>query len=315
MLKIAFVGVGSIATRHIKNVKTYLEENDIEGSIDVFRSGNGKTLSDEIKKIVSCERNINDAFMSDEHYDVVFITNPTSLHYDTLVKFQEHAEFFFIEKPVFSDSEADVSRLNHLDSKKCYVACPLRYNPVVSYIKENIDADKVVSVRAICSSYLPEWRPGTDYRKCYSAHKKMGGGVDIDLIHEWDYITYIFGDPTEGFAIREKVSDLEIDSNDIALYVAKNDKMTFEIHLDYFGRSSTRTIEIFMKDDTVICDIIGGTIEYKKARKYLDFNSERNSFQMEEIKHFFNIVLKSKHSDSTIEHAIKVLKLAEGDFR
>ena len=43
----------------------------------------------------------------------------------------------------------------------------------------------------------------------YSAHKDMGGGVSIDLIHEWDYLTYLFGMPSEIYSILDKVSDLE----------------------------------------------------------------------------------------------------------
>ena len=65
-----------------------------------------------------------------------------------------------------------------------YVACPLRYNAVIQYIKDNIDLQDVISVRSISSSYLPDWRPGVDYRKTYSAKKELGGGVSIDLIHE-----------------------------------------------------------------------------------------------------------------------------------
>ena len=53
----------------------------------------------------------------------------------------------------------------------------------------------VYSARVLCSSYLPGWRPGVDYRTVYSAHKDMGGGVTIDLIHEWDYLVELFGKP------------------------------------------------------------------------------------------------------------------------
>ena len=61
------------------------------------------------------------------------------------------------------------------------------------YVKNNVDLSKVYSARAISSSYLPDWRPGQDYRTTYSAHKDMGGGVSIDLIHEWDYLSWLFG--------------------------------------------------------------------------------------------------------------------------
>ena len=49
----------------------------------------------------------------------------------------------------------------------------------------------------ICSSYLPDWRPGVGYHTVYfSAHRRLGGGVTTStLIHEWDYLVELFGVP------------------------------------------------------------------------------------------------------------------------
>ena len=37
------------------------------------------------------------------------------------------------------------------------------------------------------------WRPKQDYHTSYSAYKNKGGGVLLDLSHELDYATWIFG--------------------------------------------------------------------------------------------------------------------------
>ena len=73
------------------------------------------------------------------------------------------------------------------------------------------------SARVICSSYLPDWRPGVDYRTVYSAHKALGGGVTIDLIHEWDYLVDLFGVPQKLYNFKGTYSDLEIDSDDLSV--------------------------------------------------------------------------------------------------
>lgn len=314
-LKIAFVGMGSIATRHFSNVCTYLDSVGIKYEIDIYRSGLGKSLADAIEKKAPRQIALTEDLKIEEQYDVVFITNPTSLHFETLERFQNNGKAFFIEKPVFSTTKVDVKRLSGLVGKVCYVACPLRYNPAIDYIKNNIDCTKVISGRAISSSYLPDWRPGTDYRKCYSAHEDMGGGVDIDLIHEWDYLTYLFGEVEKGYAIAGRLSGLEIDSNDIAIYIAKTEKTAVELHLDYFGRESIRKVQLFMPEDTIECDILNGEIRYLKSGEVITFDKERNSFQMQEIKHFFDIVFGRLENDSTINHALQVLRYAKGDFR
>lgn len=310
--KIAFAGLGSIAKRHLGNVCSYLKANGDAFEIDLYRSSISKPLPEEIKALVSNQY----LFVEEPQsvYDAVFVTNPTSMHYGTLEKFKNHSKSFFIEKPVFDSTQINESIFSELEKSICYVACPLRYTPVLQYVKENISLGQVISARAISSSYLPDWRPGQDYRECYSAKRSMGGGVGIDLIHEWDYLTYFFGMPDVCHSIQDKISELEIDSDDIAIYIAKTKKTAIELHLDYFGRKSIRTLDLFLPDDTVHCDILNGTISYQKENKTVNFSSGRNAYQMTEIEHFFNIINGTIPNDNTVEHAFEVLKLTKGDL-
>ena len=303
---IAFVGMGSIGKRHLGNVCKFVKEQGDTCTIDLYRSSMLHELPAEITELVANQYLCSEAVVN--HYDMVFITNPTSMHKQTIEHFRGHVDAFFIEKPVFDVVLDDVSTFDDVPS---YVACPLRYNPILQYVKQNIELSKVISVRAMSSSYLPDWRPGQDYRQTYSAHADMGGGVDIDLIHEWDYLSWIFGMPIQCLGIAGKYSNLEIDSNDTALYIAKNDKMTFELHLDYFGRKTQRMLDIFTHDDTIQCDIVAGTVTYMNEGKTITFNSERNAFQMAEIKHFFDIAEGRCENDSNVEHANNVLRISK----
>lgn len=312
--KIAFVGLGSIATRHLRNVYAYLSSIGDRCVVDLYRSSLGRPLSEELQQLVANIYLYSDAIPSERKYDVAFVTNPTSMHYETVMRFADHTASFFIEKPVFDSSEVDESIFEVIKGKPVYVACPLRYNPVLQYIKNHIDLSRVYAVRAISSSYLPDWRPGQDYRNTYSAHKDLGGGVSIDLIHEWDYLSWLFGMPTESMQMISKVSNLEIDSDDLAIYIGRNEKTTFELHLDYFGRHPLRTLDLFSADDTIHCDLIAGTVSFLRQGEIVSLESERNAFQMKEIEHFFGIINNRINNDSTPEHAYRVLRIAKGEL-
>lgn len=306
---IAFVGLGSIGTRHLNNVHAFLDDRGDTYAIDLYRH----KLQDSLPDGVRSQYLYGEALTDERQYDIIFITNPTSLHEEAIRKFIGHTKAFFIEKPIFGDTHINAELLEQLDAIPNYVACPLRYNPVLQYVHEYGLCKDAIAVRAICSSYLPEWRPNTDYRQCYSAHRDMGGGVGIDLIHEWDYLTWLIGMPEECLSIQTKISNLEIDSDDIAIYIAKAKNTSIEVHLDYFGRKPIRQLEIFLPDDTIRCDILQGIISYLKSGKQLQLDAERNAFQMKEIAHFFDIVDMKIVTDSSARHALQVLKIAKGE--
>lgn len=304
-LKVCFVGIGSIAKRHIANLHQVCDERGVEIQIDAFRR-----KLETAEGVTNVYNDINEV---PSGYDCIFITNPTEQHLNTLKIFHNKGKHFFIEKPLVSLSQIeDAQKFNLKDDSIYYVACPLRYCSVIKFIKENISPDDVISIRSISSSYLPEWRPGTDYRKTYSAHREMGGGVSIDLIHEWDYLTYLFGWPTKVICLTGKKSELEIDSDDYAIYLAELEDKIIELHLDYFGRKNIREIQLFTKTDTIIGNINDESIHFLNTQTKIDFGEERNDFQKREITHFLDLISGKVNRTDSFLHGIKLLHLTQG---
>lgn len=304
-MKVCFIGVGSIAQRHIRNIKELLGDG-VE--VSVVRSGRGRPLDGKMTRCVDhVYKNMNE--MADG-YDAVFITNPTALHYKTLMECYDKSKAFFVEKPVFVTGEEDADLID--GNKVCYVACPLRHTNVIQWLKNNIDFSTVHAMRIISSSYLPEWRPGTDYRDSYSAKRAMGGGVSADLIHEWDYIIHLIGFPNYVHSLIKKKSHLEIDADDIAVYLADYDDKVVEVHLDYFGRKAIRQMELFMTDDTLRADLINHKIEWLRKGMAIDLSEDRDSYQKKELLHFFDVASGKIENDNGVQHACKVLKIARG---
>lgn len=308
-MKVCFIGVGSIARRHIRNLVDLLNEKKELIEIDALRRADS-VYCDELKYLskVYCSY----AELPND-YDVIFITNPTEYHAQALLALQNKSRHFFIEKPLVSlNTESILDNFVSKNDSVYYVASPLRYHKVIQYLKENLSLDDVLSIRAICSSYLPDWRPNIDYRNTYSAKASLGGGVSIDLIHEWDYISYLFGFPSSVKMIKGRISDLEIDSDDYSIYIAKFNSMIAEIHLDYFGRFPERKIEIITKEDKVVGDLIKGTVSYLKSNKIITLKEDRDGFQKRELKHFMSLLDSNDTAFNDIHHALKVLHLTQG---
>ena len=131
---IAFVGMGSIGKRHLGNVCELIKSQGDTFTIDLYRSSMNRELPDEVTSLVSNQMLCSDEVT--ENYDMVFITNPTSMHLETALKFRDHTKAFFIEKPVFNTFDVEDSVIAKLDEIPSYVACPLHYNPVLQYVKQ-----------------------------------------------------------------------------------------------------------------------------------------------------------------------------------
>ena len=308
-MKLCFIGLGSIGSRHLNNIIAILKERNIPHSIDALRSSKSKK-QERIREILHKEYYSFEDMPND--YDIIYITNPTYMHYETIEQIKHKTKHIFIEKPLFESCNYKLNNLNLQDSNIYYVACPLRYSPVIKYVKKIIQEKKVYSVRAISSSYLPDWRKGADYRNIYSAKKQEGGGVSLDLIHEWDYIIDLLGIPLQVYNLSGQYSTLEIDSDDISIYIAKYADKLVELHLDYFGRKQMRQLELFCEDGVIFADIINSKVEiYSEKCETIILNHE--DIYMNEMNHFLDMIVGKETNINSIYHAYQVLKTALGE--
>ena len=294
-MKALVIGYGSIGKRHAKILQN-MEKID---SVTVLSSQPNVPFEiiNRIEEII----NINP--------DYIIIASNTSLHYKQLQFLEEtfKDKTILVEKPLF-DCLHDYTIVNN----KVFVAYNFRFHPMLSLIKEKTKGKKLWNINVFAGSYLPDWRPGRDYQTTYSAIKNAGGGVLLDLSHELDYVQFMAGEIEIGYTINEKVSNLEIETDDLLLLSGKTEKCShIHISLNYFTRQSFRKIIIDGESISIQADLKANTVslyEDSKKREYSWPSLERNSTY--EAEH--NAVVSGDYSKfCTYEEGIKTLQLIE----
>ena len=122
----------------------------------------------------------------------------------------------------------------------------------------------------------------------------------------------MFGMPQTVKSIIGKKSDLEIDSDDYAIYVAEYEDKIAELHLDYFGRKTIREIQLFTKEDTIVGDIANNKVTFLRTSAVIDFFEERDDFQKRELIHFLNMMEGTDKIEDGFFHGLQVLELTHG---
>ncbi len=306
-MRALFVGLGSIGSRHARDLSALLRAEGRDLRVEALRSSDSP-LPPDLAQLV--KRTYRSPAEVGGGYDAIFICNPTSLHYDTLQQLKGRAAFYFIEKPVFVDASRPVSSLSLPEDSVYYVACPLRFSPALQRIREIAAEGSIASVRAICSSYLPDWRPGTDYRRCYSARKELGGGVRLDLIHELDYLCWLFGRPEQLVSLSGRYGSLEADVEDIALYLARYPDMLMSLQIDYLGKPTRRAVELLFKSgETVVGDIAGGAVRFLHSG-VLERHRPVEDLRLSEMRYFIKLMDGEAENINPIDQAFSTLELA-----
>jgi len=302
-LNILIVGLGSIARKHIIAMQTL----NIEAVIYALRSN----LNTEIEEGVVNIYNLDELEAS---IDFAIISNPSNLHYLYIEFLAKKRIPLFIEKPPVHSLENIDSLVSLIDEKSIftYVACNLRFHPCLIFLKEKLASEynRVNELNVYCGSYLPEWRSGKDFRINYSANATMGGGVHLDLFHELDYTTWLFGFPKKSSSVLRKVSSLDINAVDYAHYVLEYEVFTASITLNYFRRMPKRELEIVFKDDTWTIDLIKNEI-INDSGEYLlsapDYNI-KDSY-VSQLDYFINCLTRNEQPMNSFKEAVKTLKV------
>lgn len=300
-MRVLIVGLGSIALKHIKALRS------INPSSEIFalRSSNASSVLEGVTNIYSYSE------IEDLKFDFAIVSNPTSLHAEVIESLIAFNLPLFIEKPLFSDlnNEELVSKVER-EGIKTYVACNLRFLDCLIFTNDFIKNKRINEVNSYCGSYLPDWRPNVDFRSVYSANKELGGGVHIDLIHEMDYVYWMFGSPDTVNSVMKNNSSLNISAYDYTNYLLEYPQFAVNIVLNYYRRDSKRTLEIVTSEGTINVDLIKNTVKFKDTILFSSDKTILDTYR-DQLQYFMDTVLTNEvqATINNIGEAFQILKI------
>lgn len=172
-----------------------------------------------------------------------------------------------VEKPPLNDSSILPPGL----PERSFVAFNLRFHPAVLAMRDALAGRPAFSMHAYVGQYLPDWRPGTDYRQSYSARKDIGGGVLRDLSHELDLANWLFGPWQQLTAAGGQMSNLEIDSDDtFSLLIEMDLCPVVAISMNYLDAQVTRETAVHTDAGTFKFDLVSATFTANGEKEHFD---------------------------------------------
>lgn len=307
-VNIIIIGFGSIGQRHYKNLKKLGFNNVYVYDVDESRIKNQEL---RIKKI-------NQGAL--KQFDAAFICNPNNAHITDAVKCAKAGCHLFIEKPLSHNLRGVDELIKICRQKKLInmVACNMRFHPCLKFIKNYLAQNKLGKIYGIhheFGQYLPDWRPGQDYKNNYAARKNEGGGIILDGIHEFDLLFWLngFEKVLESKFVFGNAGDLKIETEDICIAAFKfKNKVFGSVRCDYLQQNYSRNCKIVGRKGNLEWDWDENIIwlRAKQGSKKL-FEAKKyglNQMYIDGIKYFFTCLQKKQKTFNDIQAAKEVLK-------
>lgn len=310
---VAIIGLGSIGRRHLRT----LREIRPEIQITIVRSGYGADYP-ELDLANNVVHSLSEAI--DLGIQAAIISSPATEHVKQGVELARAGIHLLIEKPISHSLIGVEELLNAVSTSKVVglIGYILRYDPVAIGFKEFLDDGRLgqlLHVRVETSSYLPDWRPGQDYTKTVSALADCGGGVLLELSHEFDYIGWFFGRVNNIFAKLHNSRHLDIDVEECAdIIMNTNDNVPVSLHIDFHQHHPTRFCFVAGSKGSAKWDAMKNTLSWHPAGKEIEvvqFSFERDELFKKQLLHFFSCIEDHINPLISLEDAFQTLKIIE----
>lgn len=245
-LHVLVIGAGSIGSRHARNL--------VAAGAAVTVMDPDASRAEAIAGVTARRFDLDDI----DGFDGIVISSPTTHHADHLRAALATTARVLVEKP-FALASDDLDALVAQAQGRTMVGYNLRlHDPLerVAAVLADGTIGQVVSARLWFGSWLPDWRPGSDYRLGYSARRDLGGGVLFDAIHELDEAIWFLGRDLDVHSAHiARVGPLDIDVEDtVRALLLADGTVPVEISLDYLSRSYRRGAELIGTAATVRYD-------------------------------------------------------------
>jgi predicted dehydrogenase len=199
------------------------------------------------------------------------------------------------------------------------VGFQLRYHPGFQRVTEWFYSGEIgrpLGFQAQVGQWLPDWRPGRDYRETYSTRIGMGGGVILDLSHELDLAIAFMGPVRRVSCICGRYSDLEIETEDMAEVSLEHegDRLS-QVHMDCVQRVYSRTCRIIGAEGTIIWNYGEGFAELIRANGQKDHWTNPTGFDRDwlfrdQLKHWLEVLSGRAAPKISLNDGIYVTKVA-----
>jgi predicted dehydrogenase len=313
-MKALVVGCGSIGSRHLRNLKQL-------GVAPLAVVESNPVRRKEVASLLSIESFAELQEGLAWKPDFVIVATPTHLHARQAMQVVHAGLPVFVEKPISHTAEGLAELVNLVSTKKLtsLVGCNMRFHPGPAKVKQLLAEGrlgKVLFARIHVGSYLPDWRPGMDYRQNYAARMESGGGCILDCIHEIDLARWYLGEIESVFCCAGHLSSLEIETEDVAVLVCRHAEGAIsEIHLDYVQRTYERGCQIVGELGSIFWDFNGKAVRWYNAanKEWMTYPQpeawETNQMYVDEMKHFLECAEGQRETMLPIPDAAALMRV------
>lgn len=314
MERIAVIGLGNISIRHRKNLK-YLYPLASIYAMSASGQVNATEVSDCDVFVFSVKELIQ------HRVELAIVASPASLHSVHAIPLIEAGIPVLIEKPLaisLADCQAIHTASRDHNTPVAIGYC-LRYLPSALIMKRLLEQQKVgrcYYAHVEVGQYLPDWRPNIDYRNSVSARVELGGGVLLELSHEFDYIQWLLGPLLVKYANLYSSEELALSVEDMADIMFSSTTGTITtVHLDFLQRKAHRKCRVIGSEGTLEWDLIQNSLSLSSAKGieiiYCDPAWDKNQMYLDMIADFVNLIQGTTSHSVSIENATRTVALIE----
>ena len=150
--------------------------------------------------------------------------------------------------------------------------------------------------------------------------RELGGGALLDESHWIDLALWLFGMPHSVYARIEKISDLEIDTDDnVDMILEFFGGLRATLHLDLFGRPHEKSIRFIGEEGSCLWTETPNRIAFSgKAAEEWDetvYTRERNDMFMAAAEEFLGVLSGQNVTTCSIQDGVRVLDVIEAARR
>jgi predicted dehydrogenase len=320
-VNIGVIGLGGIAQVMHLPILSKQEDVNILAVCDIEKS-KAKTIAEKYE-VPNYYSNHIDLLKRDD-ISAVVICSPTDTHTELTNAAIEYGKDVLVEKPIarsYSEAETILEKSKNL-KRKIMVGMNNRFRPDAMVLKNFIQSGELGNIFYVKSGWL---KKQSSPERWFTQKKKSGGGVFLDQgIVMLDLALWLLGFP-------------EVISVSASMYSSEIKRVEdFTFALIKMANQSTLTIEVswtlLLESDFLYCNLFGtkgnalmnplrvhkelhgNLMNVTPARMEKLENIFRKSFE-NEIKHFINSIRGLTPVLSTIEEAVKRMKVVDAIYK